>query len=120
MPSAQMRSGASPTMEARSKRISPESGLKNPEMSAKRVVLPAPFGPMTAEIDPPGTASEIASVAQRPPKRLVTAMTSSMARPQKYAPHGDAAETEEAVRHERHHQHQQRAVKHEIKTGRLA
>jgi hypothetical protein len=38
----------------------------------KRVVLPAPFGPMTPIVFPDGTDSETSSSATRPPKRALT------------------------------------------------
>jgi len=39
-------------------------------MTLKRVVLPEPFGPMSAVIVPSSTVSEQASSARRPPKRF--------------------------------------------------
>src|SRR3569832_2795088 len=43
------------------------------------VVLPAPFGPMTACNSPSGTAMATSSVATMPPKRLARRSTSSSA-----------------------------------------
>ena len=43
-----------------------------PHKTLSRVVLPAPFGPMTPMTCLGGTASETASSAVRPPNRTVT------------------------------------------------
>ena len=47
------------------------AGMK-PERTLNKVVLPAPFGPISAVIDPRSTASETSLTATRPSKRLVT------------------------------------------------
>ena len=57
---------------APSKRMSPASGLNTPAMRLNSVVLPAPFGPMTAKISPGATASDTSSTATSPRKRFVT------------------------------------------------
>src|SRR5262249_3739964 len=49
----------------------PESGAISPVSSPISVVLPAPFGPMTACSSPAGTLSVMSSDATTPPKRLV-------------------------------------------------
>src|SRR5262249_60507190 len=61
------------------KRMRPASGASSPASSPISVVLPAPFGPMTACSSPFGTESEIASEATTPPKRLVRDSISSRA-----------------------------------------
>src|SRR5687767_12783375 len=119
-PRAQITSGAKPRSEVPTKRMSPASGRTNPEIWANRVVLPAPFGPISAEIEPASTVSDTAFVATTPPKRLVTPTISSMARARQQAAQRDAAEAEQPVRHERYHEHQQHTVEHEIETRRLA
>src|SRR5712691_563859 len=58
-------------MSPPSKRMRPPSGMSSPTSSPINVVLPAPFGPMIACSSPLDTASEIASEATTPPKRLV-------------------------------------------------
>src|SRR2546429_5592045 len=50
-----------------------------PLMMLNSVVLPEPFGPITAWIVPCATESETPSSAVRPPKRLVTPVSSSSA-----------------------------------------
>src|SRR5580658_953667 len=57
--------------------IRPASGVISPVNSPISVVLPAPFGPIMACSSPAGSASEIASEATTPPKRLVKASTAS-------------------------------------------
>ena len=48
-------------------------------MIANSVVLPAPLGPISPVMRPTGAASEAASSASRPPKRLETRSTVSSA-----------------------------------------
>src|SRR5271157_6063491 len=50
----------------------PPSGAISPASCPISVVLPAPLGPMMACSSPSGTASEIASEAMTPPKRLLS------------------------------------------------
>ncbi len=47
-------------------------------IAANNVVLPAPFGPISATISPCATSSEAPSTAAIPPKRLPRSRTSSM------------------------------------------
>ena len=54
----------------------PEVGLRTPVITLKRVVFPAPFGPIN-EVIPPETASSPTSLRTvLPPKRTVTSVTS--------------------------------------------
>ena len=46
-------------------------------MIANRVVLPAPFGPISAVMRPAAAANDALSTASRPPKRLETFSTRS-------------------------------------------
>src|ERR1700678_3069803 len=64
-------------MSAPPKRIVPPSGRSSPASWATSVVLPAPFGPITACTSPASTARFNASVATRPPKRFCKASISS-------------------------------------------
>ena len=63
----------------------PLSGAISPVSCPISVVLPAPLGPMSACNSPRGNASDIASEATTPPKRLVkesiSSKTSATARP---------------------------------------
>src|SRR5437868_9933231 len=56
----------------------PDEGLSAPVMSAKRVVLPAPLGPMKPEICPSGTLKLTSFKAATPPKYFVSRFTSRM------------------------------------------
>src|ERR1019366_8344900 len=71
-------------------RTVPESGWMKPEIRLNSVVLPAPFGPITARISPGETSKLTSSTAARPPNRLdrsrtarigVTAHSRSLHRP---------------------------------------
>ena len=62
---------------APSSRRRPDRARVKPQMTLNSVVLPAPLGPMTPTIAPRGTQNETASSAVIPPKRTVTASTSS-------------------------------------------
>src|SRR5277367_5929329 len=53
------------------KRTLPLCGVISPATRLTRVVLPAPFGPITALTSPGRISREIASAARTPPKRLV-------------------------------------------------
>ena len=61
------------------KRMRPASGVNWPVSCAISVVLPAPFGPITACSSPAATASVRSSVATMPPKRLARLSTCSKA-----------------------------------------
>ena len=53
----------------------PSVGSYTPVIALNSVVLPAPFGPMTAVIEPRITSTETSLTAVRPPKRMVTRWT---------------------------------------------
>src|SRR5215475_3591879 len=57
-------------MSSPPKPIRPASGVSNPEIWLISVVLPAPFGPITACSSPGRTSSVTSSVTRRPPKLL--------------------------------------------------
>ena len=52
MPFCEIRFGGSPVMSSPSNRMRPEVGRSTPVRQLKKVLLPAPFGPMTARISP--------------------------------------------------------------------
>src|SRR5437867_6184185 len=100
-----------------SRRTRPSSGAKKPEMTLKRVVLPAPLGPMMPTISPGAARSETSRTAVRPPKRLVTASSSSIA-----ARGADAlAEpSDQALRDEANHHDEEAAVDDEVDADEAA
>src|SRR3569833_3649936 len=62
-------------MSLPSRAIVPAVGARKPDSMLKKVVLPAPFGPMTAKRLPSGTSRSISLLATRPSKRLVRPRT---------------------------------------------
>src|SRR5213593_4251892 len=88
------------------KRTLPASGRRCPVMRLKRVVLPAPLGPMMALIDPRGTLKLTPPTARKPSKLLRSLVTSSTGCPlprplaEGHESSGDAAGKDE----EKHHQ----------------
>src|SRR2546425_6313450 len=65
------------------KTMRPVSVASTPEIWPMSVVLPAPFGPISACTSPRTTSSVTSSVATTPPKRLETPRSSSMTPPRK-------------------------------------
>src|SRR5690349_20269387 len=59
----------------------PWLGPRKPEMMENSVVLPAPFGPISAVMQPACAANEASFTASRPPKRRDTFSTWSRASP---------------------------------------
>src|ERR1700761_494414 len=101
----------------------PSSGLRNPEMIANSVVLPAPFGPISAVMRCAVTANEAALTARKPPKRfeifsmLNSASAMAQARRPKQTPafrHHRCRKTGDAARRQTDDAHQKYAVNHEI------
>src|SRR4051794_25254432 len=97
----------------------PESAFRTPEISPISVVLPAPFGPMSAWISPAWTSRPTASVATTPPKRLLSLSRRSTSFPRH--------EPREALRREEHDGEQHDAdaevrvllvVRHELRKPR--
>ena len=92
MPRAATSCGALPWISRSSKRMVPSSGARKPESRSKRVVLPAPFGPMTALTAPLRTRKETPFTACTPPNRLEMPLTSRrFTRPPRIRPAGRAA-----------------------------
>jgi hypothetical protein len=58
-------------------RTSPELGSSTPEIMLKKVLLPAPLGPIKACTSPAFTSIDTALFATSPPKRFVTCADSS-------------------------------------------
>src|SRR5665213_589437 len=54
------------------KTMLPEVGRSTPVMQLKNVLLPAPFGPMTARISPAPSSKSTALSAAKPPNRPVS------------------------------------------------
>src|SRR5918999_5226490 len=73
--------GAFPSIRSPRNRISPRSGRWKPEITLKSVVLPAPFGPIRAVIEPCPTSSVAPSSAAMPPKCFTTPSTARIFAP---------------------------------------
>src|SRR5712691_317110 len=69
IPLREIRSGDSPVMSPPLNRIWPDDGRRTPVRQLKKVLLPAPFGPMIARISPGATARLTLLSARNPPKR---------------------------------------------------
>ena len=76
MPSVTRSWVESLVMSRPSKAMEPEVGGKNPLIRLKKVVLPAPFGPMIAHNSPFATSSDTSRTATRLPNLLVTLLIS--------------------------------------------
>src|SRR5712692_9056623 len=72
MPKARIWLGRRLTMLRSSKRMLPPFGWAMPLIMLNRVVLPAPFGPITLTISPLSTWRSRPSIARTPPKSLVS------------------------------------------------
>ena len=72
MPFCEMPSGGSVVMSSPLNRMRPEVGCNTPVRQLKKVLLPAPFGPMIARISPRLTSKFTLLSAVRPPKRIVS------------------------------------------------
>src|SRR5918997_1409806 len=102
MPRSAIRSGAQPVTSVPSKATVPAFGRMKPATMAKVVVLPAPFGPISAVMAPAGTSKSTLLTAWRPPKRTDRPRTSSTAPPRDAArQEGDDEEKRQPVQHGR-------------------
>ena len=81
-PSAAIACGGFPDDLRPSNTIEPEVGLYTPVSRLKNVVLPAPFGPISATIEPRGIVKSTSSVtAMRPPNSLRTCVATRRSSP---------------------------------------
>src|SRR6516164_5346763 len=76
-PRADISCGVSPAISSPRKRMLPLSATTLPDTALNSVVLPAPFGPIRAQISPACRSNETPPTATRPPKRTVTSRTHS-------------------------------------------
>src|SRR5262245_41640287 len=81
MPMRQRSWGAMPVTSLPLKTTCPASGRRCPVIRLNSVVLPAPFGPMMALIEPAGTVKLTPPTAWKPSKLLRSWRTSSTAAP---------------------------------------
>src|SRR5260221_14794452 len=78
-PLRERRGAARAVMSSPPKRTCPASGGSSPESCLMKVVLPAPFGPITACVSPARTSKSTWSVATSAPNALLSLRTSSRA-----------------------------------------
>src|SRR5688572_33134027 len=72
MPDREITLGGWPVMSLPLNRIRPEVGRSTPVTQLKNVLLPAPFGPITARISPRLISKLTLLSAVKPPKRMVS------------------------------------------------
>src|SRR5579883_1515806 len=72
MPLREMRSHDSPVMSSPLNRMRPEEGRRTPVRQLKKVLLPAPFGPMMARTSSRASSKLTPLSAASPPKRTVS------------------------------------------------
>src|SRR5690348_15512873 len=89
----------------------PASGASRPEIWLISVVLPAPFGPITACSSPGRTSSVTSSVTRRPPKFLARFSMRRTASATEHPPQPGEQPDQPAAREHRD-QHQDRAEDH--------
>src|SRR5918999_3338873 len=77
-PSRARRGAGRRVMSVPAKRTLPASGSRLPASWLMKVVLPAPFGPITACVSPSRTSKSMPSHARSAPKVLVKPRTSSI------------------------------------------
>src|SRR3954468_16037805 len=78
MPRRTTAGAESPAMSSPSSRMRPASGRIAPEMRLKKLVLPAPLGPITAVNDPAVKCRLTSLIALTPPKDFCRFSTFSM------------------------------------------
>ena len=115
-PAAATACGGLPPIGRPSKRTVPRSGRKKPATRLNSVVLPAPFGPISAVIEPRPTSR----MRRRPPQPAETLGDVSNLE------HGVASlkdqlllPAEDALRPERHQRDQDQPDEHEAEVGAL-
>src|ERR1700722_11087672 len=115
-PIAAILSWRTSVMSSPARSIVPALGCRKPDSILKNVVLPAPFGPITANRLPSGTTRSISLLATNPPNflvrprtlRRVTGSTPLLELTGRLLP--DGAECGEPLRHEDQHQEKDRGI----------
>src|SRR4029079_15759121 len=110
-PRCARRSTAKRVTSSPANTMRPASGASSPEIWLISVVLPAPFGPITACSSPGITSSVTSSVTRRPPKFFERFSMRSTASATDHPPQ-PRGETEQSARREYRDQHEQRPEDH--------
>src|SRR5882672_5085183 len=111
-PRRQRSCGATPVTSRPLSVTRPRSGRRWPVIKLKRVVLPAPFGPMIAPMLPRGASKLTPPTATKPPKIFTRSRTSSTAGPPEQAPR-ERAESAGDPSGEPEQEHDQHGAQHE-------
>src|SRR6516225_2620872 len=105
----------------------PSVGRRNPEMIENSVVLPAPFGPISAVMRPASAVNDAPLTARRPPKRIDTLSTwsnaSAMTALRHEASHQRAdrgQQTRDAARRKGNNSDKHAAIDHQVEPGGAA
>src|ERR1041385_8287334 len=98
-------------MSSPAKAMRPASGASSPEIWLISVVLPAPFGPITACSSSGRTSNVTSSVTRRPPKFLARFSMRSTTSATEHPPQSFCHADQSAAREDRD-QHQQRPEDH--------
>src|ERR1700682_6301292 len=111
----------------------PSLAGREPLMIENSVVLPAPFGPISAVMRPASAANDARAAGSRPPKSLDTCSTRSRGSAiallhrlrcsdslGSTAPAQVVEDAGDAARRERHDQNQNAAINDEVEAGRIA
>src|SRR5437868_79021 len=127
MPRCVNACGGFPVMSCPSKCTRPAVGLYTPVSMLKKVVFPAPFGPIRLTIDPVGTVKSTSSTATRPPNSFrrssvlsSTSGTGALRVVQRLVVHslikhgGDPRARDQPLRPDEHHDHDDRSEDPEL------
>src|ERR1041385_7377628 len=109
----------------------PSGGAAKPEMIENSVVLPAPFGPISAVMRPVSAVNDALSTASNPPKRFDTFSTASSVSATaalrrcdvlgllEHAAHA-RGQSEDAARRKGHHENEHASIDHKVEARRVA
>src|ERR1700722_3668558 len=110
MPRHTRRAGNSPEISSPSKMTWPEVCVRKPLIRLKKVVLPAPFGPITARSSPGSTVIDTLSTATRLPKCFETFSTRNRLTMSPFSRcRLSPDDAQNAAREEQHDEHEEQA-----------
>src|SRR5438132_4399482 len=119
MPSAVRRYAGRSPISLPSKRMCPASALSAPVTRLKKVVLPAPFGPMIAWIPPASTVRSSFERTTSFPKIRESPSTASSGALTAQGEPGQQGRVEQPLRpHEHHDQHEEPVEDHDARADR--
>src|SRR5215212_8554772 len=125
MPRRHTSSGGSRSIPTPWNAMRPWSGLNTPAIRLNNVVLPAPFGPITAKTAPSGTEKLTSATARRPWKffeTLVTSRSTVISALRRFAAlqaQQPRNRRPDSVRQDHHHQQEADAIEHTLGARRI-